>query len=251
MIRGNKGGLPPAAMQTSKPSHAGARRNATASISRPGDEQVVTDPGGIDPNTGRVTYADRNPNHYAGNRQRIDQQNTFQGATPQQANHKALYAERHPGHAGGTPMQRQPQQGGTQPPQAPQAQPPQQPGRMQYQPYPMPMSGGFPAGFGSMSGIDPGFNAGGVDFSQFRQPSPQDFQRTPMPWQNPKFAGPGSGAMQQMGGGMFGGGQMMPARNTGPAPMPTGKGLMSAPNGGMQRLSPGVYRDANGQTVRR
>lgn len=240
MIRGNKGGLPPAAMQTSKPSHAGAMRKATASISRPGDE-VVTDPGGIDPNTGRVTYADRNPNHYAANRERRDQQSTYQGATPQQANHRALYAERHPNHAVGM------QQGG--PRQPPMPQPMQQPPQMQFQPYPMPMQGqqlppmqgGLQGGFGPMQGrptYDPGF---GAQFS---------------PFQNPKFAGPGSSAMQQIGGGMFGGGvpypmQGMPARNTGPAPMPTGRGLMNAPSGGGERLSPGIYRGANGQAVRR
>ena len=223
MIRGNKGGLPPAAMQTSKPSHAGARRNATDSISRPGDE-VVTDPGGIDPNTGRVAYADRNPNHYAANRQRVDQQNTYQGATPQQANHRALYAERHPNHAAGMQQggPRQPQQGGMQPPQSPPQLSREQWQQMlgsnfdarsydlqnpqQGQQLP-PMQGGLSGGFGPMQGrptYDPGFGA------------------LQSPFQNPKFAGPGSSAMQQMGGGMWGGGQMMPARNTGPAPMQGG-----------------------------
>lgn len=196
------------------------------------------------------------------------QQNAMNRGVSQQ--HRADYAARHPIHAGvPTANIKRPGEvinpvdpGGIQPPnqtinpvdqggiQPPGALSPQQawsdrmPEGMQMQPYP----GGSNQGFGQQ--FDPNV-FGRAPMNGLGQQGQQPIA----PWQNPKFAGPGSSAMQQMGG-MFGGVpypmQGMPTRNTGPAPMqPTGRGLMNAPNGRLQRLSPGIYRDANGQTVRR
>lgn len=206
------------------PIHAGV---PTANIKRPGEVINPVDPGGIQPPNQTINPVDQGGIQPPG---ALSPQQMWESQPQNQQRLQKAKENMYGDYRNSATPQ--------------QAWSDRMPEGMQMQPYP----GGSNQGFGQQ--FDPNV-FGRAPMNGLGQQGQQPIA----PWQNPKFAGPGSSAMQQMGG-MFGGVpypmQGMPTRNTGPAPMqPTGRGLMNAPNGRLQRLSPGIYRDANGQTVRR